>query len=42
MRNMKKAIILAIIAITLSTNRVNAQTQYPWQNPQLRQKRKSG
>ena len=35
MRNMKKAIILAIIAITLSTNRVNAQTQYPWQNPQL-------
>ncbi len=32
---MKKAIILAIIAITLSTNRVNAQTQYPWQNPQL-------
>ena len=35
MRNMKKAIILATIAITLSTNRVNAQTQYPWQNPQL-------
>ena len=35
MRKMKKAIILAIIAITLSTNRVNAQTQYPWQNPQL-------
>ena len=35
MRNMKKAIILAIIAITLSTNHVNAQTQYPWQNPQL-------
>ena len=35
MRNMKKAIILAIVAITLSTNRVNAQTQYPWQNPQL-------
>ena len=32
---MKKAIILATIAITLSTNRVNAQTQYPWQNPQL-------
>ena len=32
---MKKAIILAIIAITLSTNHVNAQTQYPWQNPQL-------
>ncbi len=32
---MKKAIILAIVAITLSTNRVNAQTQYPWQNPQL-------
>ena len=35
MRNMKKAIILATIAITLCTNRVNAQTQYPWQNPQL-------
>ena len=35
MRNMKKAIILATIAITLSTNSVNAQTQYPWQNPQL-------
>ena len=32
---MKKAIILATIAITLSTNHVNAQTQYPWQNPQL-------
>ena len=32
---MKKAIILATIAIFVSTNRVNAQAQYPWQNPQL-------
>ena len=32
---MKKAIIMAAIAIVMGTNSVSAQTKYPWQNPQL-------